>query len=122
MLEANGRNPSHADWQSITARSARPPESLPEAGLMISNDLRSLATNVEGAGNLVQRYLTEQVRDRPFAMLTVAAGLGYLLAGGLGGRTTPLLFAVATRLARNAMGSSFQQRSQAHSRSEHEHR
>jgi hypothetical protein len=122
VLVANGRNLNHTDWQSITARSARPPESLPEAGLLIGNDLRSLATNVEGAGNLVQRVLTAQIRERPFVLLTAAVGLGYLLGGGLGGRMKPLLFAVATRLATIAMGSSIQQHSQRHSRSEHEHR
>jgi hypothetical protein len=98
MSQSNGRIPKHAEWQSITARAAKPADSLPEAGRLIGNDLRSLATHVEGAGSEMERFVTEQVRERPYAVLVAAAGVGFLLGGGLRSRLTPLLFGVATRL------------------------
>jgi hypothetical protein len=98
MLDSNGRIPNHTEWQSITARSARPAASLPEAGRLIGDDLRSLASHVEGAGSEMERFVTEQVRERPYAVLLAAAGVGYVLGGGLRSRLTPMLFGVATRL------------------------
>ena len=47
----------------------------------------------------LERYLTEQVERRPYTTLGVAAGVGFLLGGGLRSRLTAVLLGAATRLA-----------------------
>jgi hypothetical protein len=57
----------------------------------------------------LQTYVTQQVRERPVATLAAAAGVGYLLGGGLSSRLTLLMFGFATRfgmaIAAREMGS-----------------
>jgi hypothetical protein len=54
---------------------------------------------VQEAADSAQHYLTEQVARRPYRTLGVAAGIGYVLGGGLSSRLTTLVFGAATRLA-----------------------
>ncbi len=65
----------------------------------IHHDAHALATAVQGAADDVGRYLTEQVEQRPFTTIGVAAGVGYVLGGGLRSRLTALLLGTATRVA-----------------------
>ena len=82
-----------------TARQSQHPRSLGDHGREIHDDALALAAAAQSATEGVQRYLTEQVEERPYRTLGMAAGIGYVLGGGLSSRLTAVLFAAATRLA-----------------------
>ncbi|MDZ4684422.1 MAG: hypothetical protein SH850_04980 [Planctomycetaceae bacterium] len=71
---------------------------LADHGRQIQHDAEALAAHVRDAGSSLQGFLTEQVEQRPLTTLGVAAGLGYLLGGGLSSKLTVLMFGVATRI------------------------
>jgi ElaB/YqjD/DUF883 family membrane-anchored ribosome-binding protein len=77
----------------------RDARSLADHGRQIQHDAEILAAAVRDATDGVQRYLTAQVEQRPVSSLGVAAGVGYLLGGGLGSRLTVVLLGTATRVA-----------------------
>jgi ElaB/YqjD/DUF883 family membrane-anchored ribosome-binding protein len=78
---------------------SRDSRTLANHGRQIQHDAEALAAAVRDATDGVQRYLTAQVEQRPFSTLGVAAGVGYLLGGGLGSRLTVVLLGAATRVA-----------------------
>ena len=86
-----------------TASAAEPkphdPFSLGDHGREIQHDAQALAAALQDANNGVQRYLAEQVDQRPFSTLGLAAGIGYALGGGLSSRLTAMMLGAATRLA-----------------------
>lgn len=65
----------------------------------INQDAHALAAAVQDATSGVEGYLTERVQSRPFVTLGVAAGIGYVLGGGLRPRLTSALLGAATRVA-----------------------
>jgi hypothetical protein len=65
----------------------------------IHHDAHALAAAVQGATDDLERYVTEQVHRRPYSTLGVAAGVGFVVGGGLRSRLTAVLFGAATRLA-----------------------
>jgi ElaB/YqjD/DUF883 family membrane-anchored ribosome-binding protein len=71
---------------------------LADHGRRIQHDAEALAAHVRDATSSVQDYLTAQVEQRPLTTLSVAAGLGYLLGGGLSSKLTVLMLGAATRL------------------------
>ena len=73
--------------------------SLGDHGRQIQHDVHALAAAVQEASDDLERYLTEQVEQRPYTTLGVAAGVGYVLGGGLRARVTAVLLGTATRLA-----------------------
>ena len=73
--------------------------SLADHARQIQHDAEALAGAVREATNGVQRSLTEQVEQRPFSTVGVAAGVGYVLGGGLSARLTAMLLGAATRVA-----------------------
>ena len=73
--------------------------SLGDLSRQIQHDAETLTADVHDATDGVRRYLTEQVAQRPYRTLGVAAGIGYALGGGLSSRLTTLVFGAATRLA-----------------------
>ena len=77
----------------------RQPQSLGDHGRQIQHDAQALATAVRDAADDVQCYLAEQVEQRPLTTLGVAAGVGFVLGGGLSARLTVVLLGTATRLA-----------------------
>jgi ElaB/YqjD/DUF883 family membrane-anchored ribosome-binding protein len=85
--------PSGTGWQPREARS------LGDHCRRIHDDAHALAAAVQEATDDLERYLTEQVEERPYAALGVAAGVGYVLGGGLRSRLTAVLLGAATRLA-----------------------
>lgn len=84
---------SGTEWLAQNARS------LGDHGRQIQHDAETLAAAVRDAADGAQRYLTEQVAQRPYSTLGMAAGIGYVLGGGLSSRLTTLLLGAATRLA-----------------------
>jgi ElaB/YqjD/DUF883 family membrane-anchored ribosome-binding protein len=83
---------------SPTERQPQDSRSLRDHGRQIQHDAEALAAAVRDATDGVQRYLTAQVEQRPFSTLGVAAGVGYVLGGGLSSRLTVVLLGAATRL------------------------
>lgn len=65
----------------------------------IYDDARALTLAVRSATDDVERYLRDQVNRRPYRTLGVAAGVGYVLGGGLRPRLTLVLVGAATRMA-----------------------
>ena len=65
----------------------------------IRHDAHALAASVQDATKGLQGYLTDRVHRRPYVTLGVAAGVGYVLGGGLRSRLTAVLLGAATRLA-----------------------
>lgn len=77
----------------------REPRSIGEHARQIRQDATSLATEVRDTRNDLERTLTEQMTERPWLTLGMAAGAGYLLGGGLRSRLTVVMLGAATRLA-----------------------
>ena len=73
--------------------------SIGDHGRQIHHDAHALAAAVRDAADDLERYLTEQVEERPYTTLGVAAGVGFVLGGGLRSRLTVVLLGAATRLA-----------------------
>jgi ElaB/YqjD/DUF883 family membrane-anchored ribosome-binding protein len=82
-----------AEWPAQATRS------LGEQGREIQHDAETLAAAVQDAADGVQRYLTQQVAQRPYSTLGVAAGIGYVLGGGLSPGLTRVLLNAAARVA-----------------------
>lgn len=95
MSESRG----HTNGAERSDGGARFPQHLTETGRQIRGDAQNLVTHVSEAGTELQSYVTDMVRERPLATLGVAAGIGYLLGGGLSSRLTVLALGVGTRLA-----------------------
>ena len=77
----------------------RTPRSIGEHGRQIRHDAETLAAEVRGTTADLERYLSEQVEQRPYTTLGVAAGVGFVLGGGLRSRLTAMLLGAATRFA-----------------------
>ena len=73
--------------------------SIGDHGRQIHQDAHALAAALRDAADDLERYLTEQVEERPYTTLGVAAGVGFVLGGGLRSRLTVVLLGAATRLA-----------------------
>jgi DUF883 C-terminal glycine zipper region len=73
--------------------------SFGDHGRQIHDDVHALADAVQDAADDLDRYLTEQVEERPYTTLGVAAGVGFVLGGGLRSRLTAVLLGTVTRLA-----------------------
>jgi ElaB/YqjD/DUF883 family membrane-anchored ribosome-binding protein len=86
------------DASSPTERQPQNPHSLGDHRRQIQHDAEALAATLRDATDGVQRYLTAQVEQRPFSTLGVAAGVGYVLGGGLRSRLTVVLLGAVTRV------------------------
>jgi ElaB/YqjD/DUF883 family membrane-anchored ribosome-binding protein len=73
--------------------------SLGDHSREIHDDVHALAAAVQDAADDLERYVTAQVHRRPWSTLGVAAGVGFVLGGGLRSRLTTVVFGAATRLA-----------------------
>lgn len=95
------------DWEdlngSCSAHPAQPKpqgsHSMGEHARRIHRDAATLAAEVRGTTVDAQRYLADRVKRHPYSTLGTAAGIGYVLGGGLGSRLTVVLVGAATRLA-----------------------
>jgi len=70
-----------------------------QRGREVWNEARGLASAVEEAFDEIEGYLREQMQQRPYAALAAAAGVGYILGGGLPSRLTGLLVGWGSRIA-----------------------
>jgi hypothetical protein len=92
--ETSGNGAASGTWQP--PHEAR---SLADHGRQIQHDAHALAAAVQDATAGFEGYLTGQVTQRPYTTLGVAAGIGYILGGGLSSRLTAVMLGAATRLA-----------------------
>ena len=97
----NDSDNSNAPSGAPSAAGARPQDarSLGDHCRRIQHDAQALAIAVQEAADEFERFLTEQVQERPYTTLGVAAGVGYALGGGLRSRLTAMVVGTATRLA-----------------------
>lgn len=82
-----------------TEQQSQEARSVADWGRQVGHDARVLTATVQDASASLESYLTAQVARRPYGTLGVAAGIGYVLGGGLSSRLTVALFGTATRLA-----------------------
>ncbi|HYB99912.1 MAG TPA: hypothetical protein VEC57_12345 [Candidatus Limnocylindrales bacterium] len=90
---SNGADASSRNQQQ------RGPQAILNSGRQIQGDVQQLATHVQETTNELTQVITDQMRQRPYTVLATAAGIGYLLGGGLSSRLTLLAFGMATRFA-----------------------
>ena len=72
---------------------------LYESGEAIRREMSSLGSAFNDAAQDVERVVHEQMEQRPYAMLAAAAGVGYVLGGGIASRLTRTAVALAGRFA-----------------------
>lgn len=65
----------------------------------VREDAQALAGSLSEAAEEAADYLRVQLQERPYVALGVAAGVGYVLGGGLPSRLTGMLLGVGARLA-----------------------
>jgi hypothetical protein len=65
----------------------------------LTDDLARLEKVFEAATRDLRRTLRETVDEQPAIALGAAAGIGFLLGGGLSRRALTVLFGVGTRMA-----------------------
>ena len=92
MTSPESSNGAGDPWPAADGRS------LGDHCRQISQDAHVLAAAVQQATSGVEGYLSQRVQSRPYLILGVAAGVGYVLGGGLGSRLTAVLLGAATRV------------------------
>jgi hypothetical protein len=65
----------------------------------IGSEARQLGSDLQSTVGDVEEYLRREVAQHPLRTLGIAAGVGYILGGGLQSRFTALLFALGSRVA-----------------------
>jgi hypothetical protein len=107
MAEQGIRTQVKPESRSNNATRASGPRSLTEHARRIrqdsstlASDVTALASEVRGTtSSVMERTVLDQMRNQPLRTLGMAAGVGYLLGGGIPLRLTGLLFGTATRVA-----------------------
>ncbi|HVU00713.1 MAG TPA: hypothetical protein VHE30_03145 [Polyangiaceae bacterium] len=69
------------------------------AGEELREAVQDVAGSLEQLYRLVGTYVSRKANDRPYAVLGVAAGAGFVLGGGLASHLTRVLLSQAGRLA-----------------------
>lgn len=92
---ANGPNGAlrGAAWQS------QDQVSLAEHGRQLQEGATALIEEVRDTTGELERYLSDQMKRHPYQSLGAAAGIGFVLGGGLQSRLTLVVLGAATRLA-----------------------
>jgi ElaB/YqjD/DUF883 family membrane-anchored ribosome-binding protein len=68
------------------------------SGRRIQHDAGALAASVHDAADEVQRYLAAEVDQRPLRTLGLAAGVGFLVGGGLSSKVGGVFLGILTRV------------------------
>ncbi len=74
-------------------------ERLQQKGQRVRDEVSGLTAEVEGALGDFERVVRDQLARRPYATLTAASGLGYVLGGGVPVAFSRMLLGVGGRLA-----------------------
>ena len=97
-----------ATWDGIASRESPGEKAVPRT---LRSDLDRLHARVASAKDGALRLLEEAVAAEPFVATAAAAGLGFVLGGGLPRRTIALLFGTGTRAAAAWLGEEIRLRS-----------
>ena len=97
--EQPGREHAGRDQQRDGGRRASRPLRIQERGREAYRDAQHLASTMEQAVDEIGQFLREQAEQRPYTSLATAAGVGYVLGGGVPSRLTRFLFGLGSRLA-----------------------
>lgn len=73
--------------------------SLGDHGRRIRRDAAALAAEVRDTTADLEHFIAQQVEQRPYLTLGVAAGIGFALGGGIGSRLSIVLFSAVSRIA-----------------------
>ena len=95
----HGAPQGHRNTEQGQSPRPAPLDSLYAQGRMVKQDAAALVTSMQESAQLFNCYVAEQVELRPHTTLGVAAGLGYLLGGGLANRVTGAALGTAYKLA-----------------------
>ena len=93
--EQPGREQQRDGGRRRTSRPLR----IQERGREAYRDAQHLASTLEQAVDEIGQFLREQAEQRPYTSLATAAGVGYVLGGGVPSRLTRFLFGLGSRLA-----------------------
>lgn len=88
----------NGDWTS-SRRQLDGDSGLVDQGRQVQHDAEALIASLRETSTGVQDFLAIQVEQRPYSTLGMAAGVGYLLGGGLSSRLTVLLLGAGWRVA-----------------------
>src|SRR5689334_9545276 len=72
---------------------------IQQKGQRVRRDVGDLTSEVEGALGELETVVREQLTQRPYTTLAAAAGLGYVLGGGIPVALTRMMFGIGGRLA-----------------------
>lgn len=89
-------------------------ESFGETGRHLVEDANVMAETVTDAATEITLYLHEQAARRPYVALGAAAGIGFVLGGGLSLRLTSTLLTIGGRLLVTQLWQQAAQRAAAH--------
>jgi len=93
------REQSGREQQRGGGKRASRPLRLQERGREAYRDAQHLASTLEQAVDEIGQFLRDQAEQRPYTSLATAAGIGYVLGGGVPSRLTRLLFGLGSRMA-----------------------
>jgi len=91
---SNENGVADSDWPAVQV-----PRSAGDHARQIRHDATTLAEEVRRTAASLEVFLGDRMRRRPYTTLSVAAGVGYVLGGGLATRFTIVMLGVATRVA-----------------------
>ena len=102
--QASGSSQSSAGAQGGGARSqgsrgSTRPLRIQERGKEAYKEAQALASTLEQAVDEIGQFLREQAERRPYVSLATAAGIGYVLGGGVPSRLTGFVFGLSSRFA-----------------------
>lgn len=80
-------------------REANGEKSIGAHGKEVRDHARALTTSVQSTFDDVDRYVNRQMRKRPYTAIGVAAGVGFVLGGGLAPRLLSTMVSIGTRMA-----------------------
>jgi ElaB/YqjD/DUF883 family membrane-anchored ribosome-binding protein len=80
-------------------RDASVPRKLQEHGREAYQHAQALGSNLEEAVDEIGGFLRENLEQRPYLTLATAAGVGYVLGGGLPLKLTAMALGLGTRFA-----------------------
>lgn len=72
---------------------------IQQKGKQVRSDVGDLTSEVEGALGELETVVREQLTQRPYTTLAAAAGLGYVLGGGIPVALSRMMLGIGGRLA-----------------------
>jgi hypothetical protein len=91
--------PQGGSARSQGGRGTTRPVRIQERGKEAYKEAQALASTVEQAVDEIGQFLREQAEQRPYVSLATAAGIGYVLGGGVPSRLTGFVFGLSSRFA-----------------------